>query len=90
MSELRRRVRTQGSSPRYERCLPRRIYQALEFAQVAHEVLRLPYERGLTKMDRYPPDRFTWLCDERGDAKKCVKIRDDKTGIVETWPHWRG
>jgi hypothetical protein len=29
-------------------------------------------------MGKYPPDRVTWVCDEEGDAKECVKVRDTK------------
>lgn len=66
------------------------LYIALELAEQAYEVHGLHYVVGLNAMDKYPPDRFTWLCDENGDAKKCVKLRDDHTGRVMTWPHWRG
>lgn len=66
------------------------IYIALELAQQAYEVHALPYEAELSAMDRYPPDRFTWVCEESGDAKECVKVRDDQTGKVLVWPHWHG
>ena len=66
------------------------IYIALELAQQAYETPGLPYKKGLSSMDEYPPDRFTWICDETGDAKQCVKVRDDQTGQVVVWPHWRG
>ena len=39
-------------------------------------------------MVHYPPDRFTWLCHETGDAAECVKVRDNKTGRVVVWRHW--
>ena len=63
---------------------------ALELAEQAYQVHGLPYEQGLSAMDRYPPDRFTWVCDEAGEAKDCVKIRDDQTGRLVVWPHWFG
>ena len=66
------------------------IFQALELAEVAYKVHRLPYVKGLSGIDRFPPDRFTWLCDESGDAKECVKVRDNKSGKVVVWPDWRG
>jgi hypothetical protein len=66
------------------------IFQALELAEKAYKALGLPYTSGLNEMDRYPPDRFTWLCDDQGDAEHCVKIRDDRTGKVVVWPHWFG
>ena len=63
---------------------------ALELAEQAYEAHGLPYQPGLSVMDRYPPDRFTWICDETGNAKECVKLRDDQTGTVVVWPHWHG
>ena len=66
------------------------IYMALELAEQAYQAHDLPYEPGFSAMDRYPPDRFTWICDESGDAKQCVKVRDDQTGRIVTWPHWFG
>jgi hypothetical protein len=66
------------------------IYIALEIAQQAYETHGLPYKEGLSSMDEYPPDRFTWICYETGNAKECVKVRDDQTGRVVTWLHWRG
>jgi hypothetical protein len=68
----------------------KKIHIALELAQQAYEVCGLSYQEGLNAIDRFPPDRFTWICDDGGDAKECVKVRDDQTGIVVTWPHWRG
>lgn len=67
-----------------------RIYQALELAEQAYKVHGLPYKGGLSQMENYPPDRFTWFCDNGGDPKKCVKVRDDKTGRIAVWPHWHG
>ncbi len=66
------------------------IFMALELAQQAYEAHSLAYEPGLSAMHQYPPDRFTWICDETGDAKECVKVRDDKTGRLVIWPHWFG
>jgi hypothetical protein len=64
--------------------------QALELAQQAYEAHGLPYKAGLDKIHEYPPDRFTWFCDETGDSKECVKVRDFKTGRIVVWPHWYG
>ena len=66
------------------------IYVALELAEQAHEVHGLPYKPGLSNMSDYPPNRFVWFCDEAADPKQCVKLRDNKTERVVTWPHWRG
>ncbi len=66
------------------------IFMALELAQQAYEAHDLPYKGGLSVMDQYPPDRFTWVCDETGDAKQCVKVRDNRTGRLVAWPHWFG
>jgi hypothetical protein len=68
----------------------KKIYIALELAQQAHEAHGLPYEEGLSAIVRYPPDRFTWICDESGDAKQSVKVRDNQTDAVVVWPHWHG
>jgi hypothetical protein len=37
-----------------------------EQAYIAHN---LEYESGLSKMDQYPPDRFTWISDETCEAE---------------------
>ncbi len=66
------------------------IFMALELAQQAYGAHSLAYEPGLSAMDQYPPDRFTWICDETGDAKECVKVRDDQTGRLVAWRHWSG
>jgi hypothetical protein len=66
------------------------IYVALELAQQAYEAHGLAYKEGLSSIEQYPPDRFTWICDETGNANECVKVRDDQTGRVVIWPHWRG
>jgi hypothetical protein len=66
------------------------LHIALELAEQAYKAHGLRYEEGSNKLHEYPPNRFTWLCDEAGDAKQCVKVRDDKTGRVVTWPHWYG
>ncbi len=63
---------------------------ALELAEQAYRAHGLPYERGLGSIYKYPPDRFTWICEEKGDAKKCVTIRDDQTGKIVIWPYWYG
>lgn len=65
----------------------KKIYMALELAEQAYHALGLHYEPGLSAMDRYPPDRFTWICDEAGDDV-CVRLRDEKTGQIVVWPHW--
>jgi hypothetical protein len=64
--------------------------RALKLAQQAYEAHGLPYKAGLDKLYEYPPDRFTWFCDEPGDAKECLKVRDFKTGQIVVWPHWFG
>ena len=64
------------------------IYIALELAEQAYEAHGLPYEPGLRAMEKYPPDRFTWVCDDEGDAKESVKVRDDQTGRLVVWPRW--
>jgi hypothetical protein len=64
------------------------IYIALELAEQAYEAHGLPYEPGLHAMEKYPPDRFTWICDEAGDTKECVKVRDDQSGRLVVWPRW--
>jgi hypothetical protein len=66
------------------------VYIALELAQKAYEAHALPYQPGLSEMERFPPDRFTWICDPGGDAKNCVKLRDNQTGRLVAWPHWSG
>jgi hypothetical protein len=66
------------------------IHIALELAEQAYRAHGLRYETGLNSMDKYPPDRFTWICAEKGDAKKCVQVRDDRTGRVVTWADWTG
>jgi hypothetical protein len=63
---------------------------ALELAEKAYKAHGLKYEHGLSSMERYPPDRFSWICDEEGDAKKCVKVRDNQTSRIVIWPHWHG
>jgi hypothetical protein len=63
-----------------------KIYIALELAQQAYEALGLPYVPGLIAMERYPPDRFTWVYADDGD----VRVRDDETGRSVVWPHWHG
>jgi hypothetical protein len=66
------------------------VYMALELAEQAYEAHGLAYNAGLSSLEDYPPDRFTWVCDESGDPKQCVKVCDDKTGSVVVWPHWSG
>ena len=66
------------------------IFEALELAEQAYDVHTLPYEPGLSAIDQYPPDRFTWICDDGGPVKDCVKIRDSQTGRLVVWPHWFG
>jgi hypothetical protein len=66
------------------------LYEALEFAELAYKAHGLPYEEGLSKMELYDPRRFTWLYDEGGEARDCVKVRDDQTGRLAIWPHWAG
>ena len=45
------------------------IFIALELAEQAFQVHGLPYEPGPVKMRQYDPRRFTWFCDDAGDAK---------------------
>jgi len=66
------------------------VFRALELAEQAYRVHKLPYEPGLSAMGQYPPDRFTWFYSEAGNPKKCVRVRDDKTGKAVVWPHWAG
>jgi hypothetical protein len=66
------------------------IYMALELAEQAYQVHRLPYEQGLSKMSFYDPRRFTWVYDEGGKVDDCVKVRDNRTGRLAVWPHWHG
>jgi hypothetical protein len=66
------------------------LHMAMELAEQAYKAHGLPYEEGLSKLFKYPPTRFTWLCDETGDAKHSVKLRDNQTNRVVTWPHWHG
>jgi len=64
------------------------IYIALKLAQQAYKAHGLPYERGVSNMHRYDPRRFTWFCEDAGDAANCLKVRDDKTGRIVVWPHF--
>jgi hypothetical protein len=64
------------------------IFLALELAEKAYKAHELPYEPGPAKMRQYDPRRFTWFCDDGGDAKDCLKVRDDQTGRVAVWPHF--
>jgi hypothetical protein len=66
------------------------LHVALELAEQAYTAHALPYEQGLSKMERYDPRRFKWIYDELGEADDCVKVRDTKTGKVAIWPHWVG
>jgi hypothetical protein len=66
----------------------KKIYMALELARHAYEAHGLEYEAGLHAVDQFPPDRFTLFCDEAGDAKECVNVRDNRTGQVVVWSHW--
>jgi hypothetical protein len=60
------------------------VFIALELAEQAHEAHGLPYEPGLRAMEKYPPDRFTWICEEEGDANESVKVRDDPVSRLAT------
>ena len=64
------------------------IFIALELAEQAYEAHALPYEPGLSKMRSYDPRRFRWFYDEAGEARDCVKVRDNKTGRVVVWPRF--
>jgi len=61
---------------------------ALELAQRAREALGLHYEPGLGAMETYPPDRFTWVFADDGDAREYVRVCDDEAGRSVVWPHW--
>jgi Fe2+ or Zn2+ uptake regulation protein len=65
------------------------IYQALELAEQAYVVHRLPYGSGLSNLKQFPPDRFEWICEEKGGAIS-IKLRDRRTGAIANWPHWAG
>lgn len=64
------------------------IYIALELAEQAHQAHLLPYKQGLSNMPSYDPRRFTWVYDASGEAKDCVKVRDNQTGRIVIWPFW--
>ncbi|WP_439356755.1 hypothetical protein [Bradyrhizobium sp. DASA03007] len=64
------------------------IYRALELAEQAYEAHDLPYEGGLSKMSKYPPGRFKWVCDDTASADECVKVLDTKTGRSVVWPYF--
>jgi hypothetical protein len=66
------------------------VFIALEIAEEAYLAHGLPYERGLSKMPSYDPRRFTWIYDPTGEARDCVKIRDNQTGRVVVSPSWFG
>jgi hypothetical protein len=65
-----------------------KIYIALELAGQAFAAHGLPYEFGLSNMAAYPPERFTWVCDETSEAGDCLKLRDNLTGRIVVWPHF--
>jgi hypothetical protein len=65
-----------------------KVYLALELAEQAYTAANLPYEAGLSNMAAYPPERFTWFCDESGEANDCLKIRDNQTGRAVVFPHF--
>jgi hypothetical protein len=57
-------------------------------ATQAHQAHLLPYKQGLSNMPSYDPRRFTWVYDASGEAKDCVKVRDNQTGRIVIWPFW--
>lgn len=61
------------------------VYIALELAELAYAAHALPYKAGLWHLSSYDPRRFTWVYDETGDAKSCVKVRDEQTGRIAIW-----
>ena len=65
------------------------IYQALELSQLAYAVHGLPYSPGLKHMKEFPPNRFEWFCEAKGNAFS-IKLRDARTGTIARWPHWAG
>jgi hypothetical protein len=44
------------------------IYQALELSELAHKVHGLAYSAGLKHMKEFPPNRFEWFCEAKGNA----------------------
>jgi len=53
------------------------------------------FESSQPHQSHFVPLIFHWFLPELpnrslGNAKECVKLRDDQTGRVVTWPHWRG
>jgi hypothetical protein len=58
---------------------------ALKLAQQAYQTHALPYEAGLSRIDLYPPRRFAWTYDAKGE---CVKVCDKETGRLLFWPHF--
>jgi hypothetical protein len=51
----------------------------LELAEQAYNA----HEPGLSKIQLYD---IIWIYEEAGDAKDCVKVRDNKTGRLAVWP----
>ena len=67
----------------------RTIYQALELSELAYAIHRLPYSAGLSHMKEFPPNRFEWFCEVKGNTVS-IKLRDTRTGTIAPWPHWAG
>jgi hypothetical protein len=65
------------------------IYQALELAEQAYVVHRLPHGSGLSNLKQFSPDRFEWICEEKGSAIS-IRLRVRRTGAIANWPHWAG
>jgi hypothetical protein len=36
------------------------------------EAIARAYRERLSVMEKYPPDRFIWICDKAGDASLCA------------------
>jgi hypothetical protein len=69
------------------------FFIALEQAEQAYRAHAISYEPEGPDVRRYGkaivnPRRFTWIYDEAGEARDCVKVRDNRTGRVALWPWW--
>ena len=64
------------------------IFIALELAEQAYELHSMPYKKGLSNITTFDPRRFSWLyeAEREGNGEGSVKVRDNRTGRVATWP----
>ena len=60
---------------------------AVELTAQACAAHGLPFERSRSEMASYS-NRFMWTCDEAGDLRDCLKVRDNQTGRTVTWPNF--